>query len=375
MTSRPTWRGPGARERAVGEGARVPRGARWDRHESLRPRARRARTPDRGPGVGARTRLVERLVPAAQTDDHGAFWSPTDETGIGARGERRDRDDGARDPGAPPRRPPWALAARALERLGAWRGADGRFGTTQSTILRSRRSSPPRRAVDARGPRRDDHGCGQDAHGGPPRRLDRARAPRPRARATIRSRSRRGRRSDARGPDAHDVGPVVGAASVEGTPRPRRAIPGDVLTPGRRAPRRSRSATCIRRTWRRSSRSRSASRPAATSTRRRARRGSGARGARRDGDRDLSARSPRGRGPHVRAPFPPRYALDVQTAPSRPTSTTCPRSSSNWYLSASARGDERAVRPRGDAPAPGGPALSSPSVRTAGSSPSCRTFN
>ncbi len=80
--------------------------------------------------------LVERLVPAAQTDDHGAFWSPTDETGIGARGESAAIEttalaiqalllDGRHA----------ALAARALERLGAWRGADGRFGTTQSTIL------------------------------------------------------------------------------------------------------------------------------------------------------------------------------------------------------------------------------------------------
>jgi len=80
--------------------------------------------------------LVARLVPAVETDDHGAFWSPTDETGIGARGESAAIEttalaiqalllDGRHA----------ALAARALERLAAWRGADGRFGTTQSTIL------------------------------------------------------------------------------------------------------------------------------------------------------------------------------------------------------------------------------------------------
>ena len=91
-------------------------------------------TADRRSDVGRR--LVDRLVAAVRSDDHGALWHPSGETGIGARGESADIEttalaiqalllDGRHG----------VLASRALERLAAWRGADGRFGTTQSTIL------------------------------------------------------------------------------------------------------------------------------------------------------------------------------------------------------------------------------------------------
>jgi hypothetical protein len=79
---------------------------------------------------------VDRLVKLLTEDDRGILWRPEGETNIGARGDSATVETtalaiqallaGGRHPG---------LASRALDRLAAWRGPDGRFGTTQSTIL------------------------------------------------------------------------------------------------------------------------------------------------------------------------------------------------------------------------------------------------
>jgi len=80
--------------------------------------------------------LAARLVALVTEDERGILWRPAGETNIGARGDSAAIETTAlaiqallldgRQPG---------LASRALDRLAAWRGADGRFGTTQSTIL------------------------------------------------------------------------------------------------------------------------------------------------------------------------------------------------------------------------------------------------
>ncbi len=80
--------------------------------------------------------LVGRLVETRARDERGVLWVPEGETGIGARGDSAAIEttalaiqallvDGRRAD----------VAASALDRLVAWRGPDGRFGTTQSTIL------------------------------------------------------------------------------------------------------------------------------------------------------------------------------------------------------------------------------------------------
>lgn len=80
--------------------------------------------------------LVDRLVALRSGDDHGVLWAPTGDTNIGARGESARIEATAlailalladgRHAG---------LASHALDRLLAWRQRDGRFGTTQSTVL------------------------------------------------------------------------------------------------------------------------------------------------------------------------------------------------------------------------------------------------
>lgn len=89
---------------------------------------------DRGSATGRA--LVDRLVAAAEREGPLASWAPADVTAIGARGASAAIEttalavqalflDGRH----------LALARRGVARLVAWRGADGRFGTTQSTIL------------------------------------------------------------------------------------------------------------------------------------------------------------------------------------------------------------------------------------------------
>ncbi len=96
--------------------ARPPDGRRRE------PRGPRPRGPARRAGVARRAR--------------GPAGGPRRHEHRRARRVGRDRDDGARDPGAARRRP--ARRASRPEPSTAWRlwrGADGRFGTTQSTIL------------------------------------------------------------------------------------------------------------------------------------------------------------------------------------------------------------------------------------------------
>jgi len=69
-------------------------------------------------------------------DKQGALWIPEGATGVGARGDSAAIETTALaiqalllEGGHP------GLVERALQRLIAWRGKDGRFGTTQSTIL------------------------------------------------------------------------------------------------------------------------------------------------------------------------------------------------------------------------------------------------
>jgi hypothetical protein len=88
------------------------------------------------PSSAAGRRLLERLVATATVDTDGTHWAAADETGVGGRGVSAAIETtalaiqallaggGHQD-----------LAYRALERLVLWRGPDGRFGTTQSTIL------------------------------------------------------------------------------------------------------------------------------------------------------------------------------------------------------------------------------------------------
>lgn len=89
---------------------------------------------DRGSAAGRA--LVDRLAVRAEVEGALARWTPTDATAIGARGDSAAIEttalavqalflDGRHVP----------LARRGVARLVAWRGADGRFGTTQSTIL------------------------------------------------------------------------------------------------------------------------------------------------------------------------------------------------------------------------------------------------
>ncbi len=80
--------------------------------------------------------LVDRLVALRSADDHGVLWAPTGDTNLGARGTSARIETSSlailalladgRHAG---------LASRALDRLLAWRQGDGRFGTTQSTVL------------------------------------------------------------------------------------------------------------------------------------------------------------------------------------------------------------------------------------------------
>jgi hypothetical protein len=80
--------------------------------------------------------LVARLAALAVPADPGVAWHAGGPTGVGARGESATLETTAlavqalQLAGADP-----ALVARGVERLLAARGADGRFGTTQSTIL------------------------------------------------------------------------------------------------------------------------------------------------------------------------------------------------------------------------------------------------
>lgn len=80
--------------------------------------------------------LVDRLVATVEKDEIGALWHATDATGIGARGDSATIEttalaiqalmlDGRHS----------GLVSQALDRLVAWRDPQGRFGTTQSTIL------------------------------------------------------------------------------------------------------------------------------------------------------------------------------------------------------------------------------------------------
>lgn len=91
-------------------------------------------TADRSHPVGHA--LVDRLVGLASPDERGVRWLSESDTNIGARGTSAEIEttslatlallaDGRHA----------GLASRALDRLLSWRGADGRFGTTQSTIL------------------------------------------------------------------------------------------------------------------------------------------------------------------------------------------------------------------------------------------------
>lgn len=85
-------------------------------------------------GIGHAT--AARLAAAATRSDDGVSWIPAGSTGVGARGHTAQIEttalaiqalllDGRHR----------LLAYDGLERLVQWRGKDGRFGTTQSTIL------------------------------------------------------------------------------------------------------------------------------------------------------------------------------------------------------------------------------------------------
>ncbi len=106
---------------------------------------------DKASPVGRST--IGRLVPTGVVDEHGLSFVPTGETGIGARGQSATIEttalaiqalllDGREG----------RVAHRALDRLVRWRQADGRFGTTQSTIL----SLQALLAADAASGRRGD---------------------------------------------------------------------------------------------------------------------------------------------------------------------------------------------------------------------------
>lgn len=88
--------------------------------------------PDAGEGHA----LAARLAATATRDAEGVSWEPAGSTGVGARGHTARIEttalaiqalllDGRHR----------MLAYDALDRLIQWRGKDGRFGTTQSTIL------------------------------------------------------------------------------------------------------------------------------------------------------------------------------------------------------------------------------------------------
>ncbi len=88
------------------------------------------------PRSAAGEALARRLAALATDGEVRASWAPTGGTGVGARGESAELETtalavqalllaGGHE----------ALAARGVERLLAARGADGRFGTTQSAIL------------------------------------------------------------------------------------------------------------------------------------------------------------------------------------------------------------------------------------------------
>lgn len=88
------------------------------------------------PGSAPGRMLVARLADLAAPADPGVVWNPSGQTGVGARGASATLETTAlavqalRLAGGHER-----LVARGIASLLAARGADGRFGTTQSTIL------------------------------------------------------------------------------------------------------------------------------------------------------------------------------------------------------------------------------------------------
>lgn len=80
--------------------------------------------------------LADRLAGLARSGADGAAWTPTGPTGVGARGDSAMLETTALSVQALLLRGGHERLVRdGLERLLAARGADGRFGTTQSTIL------------------------------------------------------------------------------------------------------------------------------------------------------------------------------------------------------------------------------------------------